>query len=592
MGLTLVSAPALAVDEWKELYLDARDKDIRNSRFEDAIKHLNQALALKPTSSLGERSYSLEFFNYFPNYQLGRAHMRLGQRRDAIASFKAEERQGLIQKISDDYQDLTRLLKEAEDRENQDAVRALRRDFDRLMSEAADLESRDRIDEATARAQEARARAANLDAAAQARVTSMLEGLRQKQTARETEAQLQREREVLQRDLAEARRLLNAGQHRDALVKFDAILKTGPANVEARDGRREAERQILATTTRVSRLEDLDQGRRLFEAGSIDEAIPLLTEAATDASLTEAATLLKRAQDLSAQRRKRQESERRIGEIRSQILRLIEKKNYTDASTLLNLILGLLPGDALATQQLTEIDERNARNTRDILMGDREVPALAFVSPKHPLTEVYEDMITVSGVATDDRGLAQITFRSGLSVVKTQDLSSKDDEGRTYTFDESVPLTRGLNRVVVSVKDRKGRTFETFFEVDRKPTFIENPYFYPLVALCAVSLVGTGAGVYTARRRRALRNRFNPYIAGAPGSLQRHVLRAQEAPGPGSQHDPREFADDHRRSANRQDLVHAPSEDGPGRRRGDGVQVLPGLGGPPGRARRARSSTP
>ncbi len=516
VGLALWAAPALALDNWKELYLDARDKDIRNSRFEDAIRHLNQALALKPNSSLGERSYSLEFFNYFPNYQLGRAHMGLGQRRDAIARFKAEERQGLIQKISNDYQNLTKLLKEAEDRENQDAVRALRRDFDRLMSEAADLDSRDRIDEATARAQEARARAANLDAAAQARVTSMLEGLRQKQTARETEAQLQKEREVLQRDLFEARRLLNAGQHRDAMVKFDAILKTGPANAEARDGRREAERQILATTTRVRRLEDLNQGRRLFEAGSIDEAIPLLTEAATDVSLSEAATLLKRAQDLSAQRRKRQESERRIGEIRSQILGLIEKKNYADASTLLNLILGLLPGDALATQQLTEIDERNARSTRDILMGDREVPALAFVSPKHPLTEVYEDMITVSGVATDDRGLAQIAFRSGSSAVKTQDLSSKDDEGRTYTFDESVPLTRGLNRVVVSVKDRKGRTFETFFEVDRKPTFIENPYFYPLVALCAVSLVGTGAGVYTARRRRALRNRFNPYIAGAP----------------------------------------------------------------------------
>jgi hypothetical protein len=516
LGLILLSGPATALDDWKELYLDARDKDLRNGRFEDAVKHLNQALALKPTSSLGERTYSLEFFNYFPNYQLGRAHMRLGRRRDAIASFKAEERQGVIQRISGDYQDLARLLKEAEDRENQDAVRALRRDFDRLMSEAADLESRDRVDEATARAQEARARAANLDAAAQAKVTSMLEGLRLKQTARETEARLQRERELLQRDLAEARRLLNAGQPRAALVKFDAILKTDTANAEAREGRREAERQILATTTRVSRLKDLDDGRRLFEAGSIDEAIPLLTEAATDASLTEAATLLKKAQDLSAQRRKRQESERRIAEIRQQIRRLLEKKNYSDASTLLNLILGLLPGDVLATQQLTEIDERNARNTRDILMGDREVPALAFVSPKHPLTEVFDDVITVSGVATDDRGLGQITFRSGSSVVKTQNLSLTEDEGRTYTFDESIPVSHGLNRIVVSVKDRKGRTFEAFFEVDRKPTFVENPYFYPLVALCAVSLVGTGAGVYTARRRRALRNRFNPYIAGAP----------------------------------------------------------------------------
>ena len=93
---------------------------------------------------------------------------------------------------------------------------------------------------------------------------------------------------------------------------------------------------------------------------------------------------------------------------------------------------------------------------------------------------------------------------------------SREEEARTHTFDESVPLVKGLNRVVVSVVDRKGRTFEAVFTVDRKPTFVENPYFYPMVALCAVSLVGMGAGVYAARRRRALRNRFNPYIAGAP----------------------------------------------------------------------------
>ncbi len=515
LGLSLLSAPAMAVDEWKEFYLDARDTSIRNRRFEEAVKRLNQALVLRPSSSLGERSYSLEFFNYLPNYQLGRAYLGLGRRLDAIASFRAEERQGLIQKVAADYEDLKKLVKEAEDRENQETVRSLRREFEQLMAEAAGFESRDRIDEAIAKASEARARAANLDAAARSLVTSLLEGLRQKQTAKETEARLQKERELLLRDLAEARRLLNAGQHTDALVKFDAILKTDPANAEARDGRREAQDRILATTTRDKRLKDLAEGRQLYEAGAIDAAIPLLTEAATDPSLTEAQALLKRAQDLSAQRKRQQDSERRIAEIRREVLRLLEKSNYSEAGTRLNLILGLVPGDPTATKQLADIDERNAQKTLDALLGDRELPALTFVAPKRPLTETTEDTITVSGVATDDRGLAQITFRSGSTVVKTENLT-QEGEGRTHTFDESVPLTRGLNRVVVSVKDRKGRGFEVVLEVDRKPTFVENPYFYPLVALCAVSLVGTGAGVYAARRRRALRNRFNPYIAGAP----------------------------------------------------------------------------
>jgi hypothetical protein len=514
-GLAFASVPAWAADDWKELYLDARDKDLRNNRYNEAVKHLTRALAEKPASSLGERSYSLEFFDYFPNYQLGRAYMGLQRREDAIASFKEEERQGLIQKIGADYQDLKRLLREAEDRQNQETVKALRLQFDRLVADAADLEGRDHIDEAMAKAQEAMARARNLDAAAQTKVTSILEGLRQKQTAKDAEARLQKERELLQRELSEARRLLSAGQPRDALVKFDAILKTDAGNAAARDGRAEAQDRLLASTTREKRVKDLADGRRLFETGSIDEAIPLLTEAATDPTLTEAMALLKQAQDQSAQRKKRQESERRIAELRREVLELLARNNYAEASLRLNLLLGLVPGDDDATRRLADLDERMARNTRDLLLGDRELPALAFVAPKHPLTETQEDTITVSGVATDDRALASLTIRSGSQVIETKDLS-KAEESRSYTFDESVPLTRGLNRVVVSVVDRKGRTFEAVFTVDRKPTLVENPYFYPLVALCAVSLVGAGAGVYATRRRRALRNRFNPYIAGAP----------------------------------------------------------------------------
>lgn len=514
LSLSLASAPAIAVDEWKNLYLDARDTDLKNNRFEDAVRHLSQAIAAKPASSLGERTYSLFFFDYFPNYQLGRAYMGLGRLSDAIASFLAEERQGLIQKIPADYADLKRLLKDAEDRENRAMVRSLRLRFDQLMAEASDLEARGRIDDAIATANEARARAANLDAAALSRVTSVIAGLRQKQTARELEARLEREREAIQKEIAEAQRLLSEGQSRDALVKFDAILKTAPTNAAALNGRREAQERSLATTTHEKRLNDLEVGRRLLEAGAFEEAIPLLTEAATDPSLTEALALAKRAQSMSADQKRQRERQQRIAEIRREVLGLLDRNEYSKASTQLNLILGLVPGDPLATQQLADIDERNARNTLDLMLGDREVPLLTFVAPKHPRTETQEDTITVSGVATDDRGLSEITFRSG-TWTRTETLAAAD-AGRTHLFDESLPLTPGLNEVVVSVTDRRGRNFKTVFEVDRKATVVENPYFYPLVGLTAFSLMGAGAGVYAARRRRALRNRFNPYIAGAP----------------------------------------------------------------------------
>jgi tetratricopeptide (TPR) repeat protein len=514
LSLSLLGAPAWAVDEWKDLYLDALDKYLKNNRYEEAVQSLTQAISAKPASSLQVRSYSVILFNYFPNYLLGKAYLGLGRRKDAIAAFKAEERQGVIQKVSADYAELKRLLKQAEDQDNQEAVRSLRTTFERLMSEASELESRDRIDDALKKANDARAAAANIDPQALGRVTALLDALRQKQTAREAEAQQRRARDLLQREITEAQKLLAAGQHRDAMVKFNEILKTDPLNSAAEVGRREAESNILATTTRENRVKDFEQGRKLFESGAIDEAIPFLTEAATDPNMTDALALLKRAQDLSAERRKQHGASQRIAEIRREILKLIEKADFTGASTRLNLLLGLVPNDPVASTQLADIDERNARNTRDILLGDRDYPDLTFVAPKHPQAETQQDSMTVAGVATDDRGLAQITFKSG-TWVRSDDLKGPSDV-RTHSFDETIPLTSGLNRVVVTVKDRHGRSFDAVFEVERKPTLVENVYFYPLVALCAVSLVGTGAFVYAARRRRALRNRFNPYIAGAP----------------------------------------------------------------------------
>ena len=515
LSLSLAAAPAMAVDEWKGLYLDARDKDLKNRRYEDAIRRLNQAIAQKPASSLDERDYSLYFFTYFPNYQLGRAYSGLGRWQDAIASFKAEERQGLIQKSGEEYANLQRLLKEADDRANQDAVRSLRQQFDRLMGEAENLDRADRIEDAINKAGEARGNAANLDAAAQGRVTALIESLRQKQSAREAAARAQRQRESIQRDIAEAQRLLANGQPRDAIVKFDAVLGTDPNNPDARRGKNEAQSLVLSTTNRENRLKDLEEGRRLLASGSPEAAVPLLAEAAADVTIVDAARLLKQAQDLVAQSRKREEIDRRVTEIRRDAARLLAQSQFKEATPLLNLLLSLAPGDPTATKQLADIDERNARSTLDILLGDRDVPNLTFVAPKQTVSETFEDSITISGVATDDRGLAEVVIRADGAVIEREPLPA-NEEVKTHSFDESVPVKKGHNRVVVSVKDRRGREFETVFEVVRKPTLIEHPYFYPLVALCAVSLAGVGSLAYGARRRRALRNRFNPYIAGAP----------------------------------------------------------------------------
>jgi AAA+ ATPase superfamily predicted ATPase len=87
---------------------------------------------------------------------------------------------------------------------------------------------------------------------------------------------------------------------------------------------------------------------------------------------------------------------------------------------------------------------------------------------------------------------------------------------RTLAFDRELPLEPGPNVVVVATTDSGGLTKDQTLRVTRTVRFHETALFVPSAVGAAVGLLGAGVVVQRVRRRRAVRRRFNPYIAGAP----------------------------------------------------------------------------
>jgi len=68
----------------------------------------------------------------------------------------------------------------------------------------------------------------------------------------------------------------------------------------------------------------------------------------------------------------------------------------------------------------------------------------------------------------------------------------------------------------VIATDSLGATQEQTFLVTRTLLIYERSWFLPSAVASSAAIIGLGFAVQRTRRRRAVRNRFNPYIAGAP----------------------------------------------------------------------------
>jgi len=511
LGVLLAASPAWAVQEWYDYYLQARDRLIREGNCPGAIKSLQEAIRLKPNPALNQQTYGLQFVDYTPYYYLGLCHVKAGDYNTAMRMFNIEEDRGAI-KRSPLYRDLQRLRAEAEDAERQRVARLAREEVARLLRETEALSKARKHADALTRLAQAEAIAANLDPETQRSIREWQDKVRADEKAQsDASARAQR----VDQALADARRLLDEGRATEAGVRFDEVLAADPKNSRAIEGKRESQERILASRSQGSLDAAFQEGKALFEAGKYEEALRPLTDAAADPKNAQARDYLRRAQGVVEGVRRQQELRRQIDGLLAEAEQLLAARRFPEAQVNLDRLLQLDPGNVRAVERR----DFALKMTGEALFSrwlPNWPPALTFFEPR--ATDIEGPTVAVVGVASDDRGIDRIEFRIGgrLAAEMVPASLPTGEAQRNVSFEKEFPLEPGPNEVDVAATDSSGVRRNQTFRLVRRLRFWETTAFIPSALAGAVGLIAVGAGAQRLRRRRAVRRRFNPYIAGAP----------------------------------------------------------------------------
>jgi tetratricopeptide (TPR) repeat protein len=513
--LVLAAAvPALAAREWYDYYLQARDRDIPDKKWTQCAANLSEALRLRPTPATNVQTYGLQFVEYLPYYYLGICQQGLSEHQAAIDAFNRSEQLGVIKKTQF-HADLIRRRAESQAQLDAIAARRARGEVQRLLREAQDLGRRGEWDQSLPLLAKAEVLAKGLDPETLRAVTHEQE--KQRTAQAEASDAAGRARRLEQR-LADGERLLEEGKTTEAKVAFDDALQIDPRSARGLEGRRVAEDRIQASTTRAARRQALAAGRTHFDAGQYEPALGPLTDAcAADPSSVEGAE----ACSLLARARQVLEGLRQQKELRAEIDRraahgedLMAAGRFPEAQVEWERVLRLDPEHARARERLAEAERRTGEALFARWLPNRE-PTLALFEPEAEVVE--SPTILLQGIATDDRGIQKVEFLIGGHVVgEFVPGGTPEAPARSAQFARVLPLEPGVNSIEVVAFDTGGLTKSIPFHVRRKLRFHETRWFLPSAAAGALGLLGLGWGTHEVRRRRAMRRRFNPYIAGAP----------------------------------------------------------------------------
>ena len=521
--LVLATAvPSGAVGTWYDYYLDARDKHIPAQQWDAALASLKQAVKLKPDPGVDERTYGMDFVDYFPYYYQGLAYHHTQEWDSAILMFNIEEKAGAIKKRPL-YRDLIRMRNEAQAARNEVdraiRIKKLKEEVDRLRKDSGELHKAGRYEDALSRLALAQKAAEALDPGTQRDIHERIQRIRE--DASKAEAVTDRAQRI-ERDLAEGRALLESGKATEAKIRFDSVLAADPANAAAIAGRERADVMILASTTEASRQAELLRGKALFDAGRYEDALRPLADAASDPGNVEARVMLEKARKMSEGLRRQKDLAQRIRDLLDEAERFMSARQYADSWVRLQSVLELDRNHVKAGERLRVAERLMADDIFGKLFPNQP-PLLTFLEPRlndlGSSFETWSKKIDVVGVATDDRGVAKLRFLVGGALVAEQDGPADPATGepsRSVRFERQIELPPGPADVRVIAVDSSGVAQETAFHVTRRLAFYQTPAFWPAMVASAAGLVGLGYGAQRLRRRRAVRKRFNPYIAGAP----------------------------------------------------------------------------
>ncbi len=511
-------APA-AAQEWYEHYLPARDRLIPAGQCAAALRELHAAIHIKPASKLNERTYSMQFEDYMPYFYLGLCQLRMGDARAAITSFDIEERYGAIRERPARHKELQLRRQEAQAQvERAEQQRLLRVAQDRAEAQierSVELERDRKYDDAIELLTQAQQTAAALDPQLQRRVEERLAHVRTlKRDAEDAEARARR----IDKALADARQLVNENRDQDAVLKFAEVLTLDPKNAAAESGRREAQERLLAATTRQERENALATGQGLLQAGQYAEALPFLSQAAADPDNAAAREMLARAQQKVEGLRRQREIRHDIERLMAEGERHLTASRYIEAQIKFQDVLALDPSDVHAQERLA-FAERRAEEAAVEKHFPNRPPKLVILEPASTNVETEASTVSVEGVATDDRGLARIEFFVAGQRVAAQEIPPKIDSSepqREKPFTRPFALSAGPNEIRIRVTDVAGLAQETTFVISRRLRLYERPGIRLGALASVVGLLSLALATVRLRRARALKRRFNPYVAGAP----------------------------------------------------------------------------
>ena len=518
-GFSLIATPALA-DFWYEHYARAEEALVAED-WPQAVEQLNEALARKGDSGARVRSYGMKVIAYFPYLKLGIAYYRLGQYEAALQAFQTEEQLGAIQASDSDLAELERYRRLTVEARQTAVVEEAQR-IDEIVREslrdAEILERQGRPQDAM----EALGKGLAVDPDNPDAVSRM-------EHLRREVVRLERERE----DEARAGELRSRG--RSLLEEEDFAAASGVLRQalalrpdvetqrlldEAQSGLREsvqAEQDAAARRSQVAAV--LDNARELEAAGRLSDALDRLQPVlALDPGNSDALGLQERILQAQQDAARSQSIDRALEDADHEI----RAGRYEAAISSANRVLAQDPGNSAAL----DVVRRAYREISRRLIGAPSVenipPAIRFADFRQDqqdgsrLQLMRSPDFRLSGVIIDNSPVDVVFFGPADREIAGNSTSQPVGEYFVTEFSLGDRLAEGPSTYRLVATDSAGLSSSGEYTVVYAPPFYRSPWFIGIAAAVPVAVI-TGAWARRARRRRRLlRRRFNPYIAGAP----------------------------------------------------------------------------
>ena len=512
---------SLYADEWYESYHKAEEA-LAREEWNSAVRELNAAIERAPTSSANARTYGMRFIHYYPYLQLGIAYSHLDQPAAALQAFETEQRQGEIGKSPDALAKLQsfrlRIEQQQSAKKSETENRATTILADSVAA-AERLQRQGRLDDALA---------AIGNALAVAPENGRAQELHRQLLAASAEAQRrQQEDDRIARLLRDGQAALAASRFGEAAAAFSEALALRPSDPLARL-LQEAQERLRAgasqapnpqerprlVTSSIARAIDLEKAGDL--EGGLGE---IQTALALDPRSTEALSVERRLLEARLAAGARVGQEASVRELLATAAAELAEGRPAEALQAANRVLALEPANEAALRQIA----RAYRELSDALLSpDKASPVIALNRLAEPspgdaaVTRVASPLYVLGGTVYDGTRV-KVTVESAGQAVGAVTVRERRFEGVWITdFSWRHEVSSGRSRFEVVAVDLNGNESRIEHELEYIVPFVRSIWF-PLTTIAGLAAIaGAWFAVRLRRQRRLLRDRFNPYVAGAP----------------------------------------------------------------------------